>query len=629
MGGWLVSRRVISMGTPLPESFIEEVRSRVDIVELISEHVVLKKTGKNYVGLCPFHVERTPSFTVSPEKQIFYCFGCGTGGNVFTFIMKKDNLTFPEAVEYLAQRVGLEIPRGAASRERYARKDRYFQVNSLAADFYQRMLLDAPEGEEARSYLRKRGVSEELWKRFMLGFAPREAGLLLEFLLEKGFERRFLAECGLFVSHYGQLRDRMAGRVVFPIFDSQGRCLGFGGRALGDEEPKYLNTAETPVFSKGRVLYGINLAAPAIREKGRVLVVEGYMDCISAHQYGFANTVASLGTAFTHDQARLLLRYTKDVVLAFDHDAAGSAASLRSAAYLQELGARVLVLDLPSGKDPDEFLRSYGGEAFAEVLENRVVSFLEFKIEQLARQHDPNTLYGKAEIVAGILEDLARVENLVLREGYIRQAAERLGVTEEAIRSELVRYLGRRQGRKDRNEKNRYNMEQSKQIFANRSTSATEAARRGLFRFMCLDRQIWELVKEELGFAVFQGKLRRYLELVEETGWREPAEVISRLGEEEQAEFANLLLQDDDLDVAGEQRTRMIADYLLILKREKIQQEIERCQRSLRERENEGDQEGVSNILAELHNLYQELERLKAGTSHLYAKVRSRKEGSK
>ncbi|MGB9793093.1 MAG: DNA primase, partial [Thermacetogeniaceae bacterium] len=521
------------------------------------------------------------------------------------------------------------VPRSGESRERYARREKYYQVNLHAAEFYQRMLLNAPEGEEARFYLRKRGVKEDIWKRFMLGFAPRDTGMLLEFLLGKGYEKRFLAECGLFVNHYGQLRDRMAGRVVFPIFDSQGRCLGFGGRALGDEEPKYLNSAETPVFSKGRVLYGINFAAPAIREKGRVLVVEGYMDCISAHQYGFANTVASLGTAFTHEQARLLLRYTKDVILAFDRDAAGSAASLRGAGYLQELGAKVSVLDLPSGKDPDEFLRTYGGEAFESVLENRSVSFLEFKIDQLARQHDPNTVHGKAEIVSGILEDLARVENLVLREGYIKQAAERLGVTEEAIRNELVRYLGRKQGRKDRNEKNRYNMEQGKQIFAGRNASATEAARRGLFRFMCMDRQVWELVREELGFAVFQGKLRRYLELVEEVGWGEPAELISRLDEDEQAEFANLLLEGDDLDIAGEQRIRMIADYLFILKKERLQQEIERCRHSLRECENKNDQEGINNILAELHNLYQELESLKATGSHLYAKVRSRKEGSK
>lgn len=610
------AQRVINMGSPLPEDFIETVRNRVDIVDLISEYVILKKTGKNYLGLCPFHAERTPSFTVSPEKQIFYCFGCGTGGNVFTFLMKKDHLTFPEAVEFLAHRVGLEVPRSGQSRERYVRKEKYYEVNILAAEFYHDILLDAPEGEDARSYLKKRGVREDTWKRFVLGFAPQDGGRLLEFLLRKGYEPRFLAECGLFVGHYGHLRDRMAGRVIFPIFDGQGRCLGFGGRALGEEEPKYLNTAESPAFSKGRILYAINFAAPAIREKGQAVVVEGYMDCISAHQHGFTNTVASLGTAFTHDQARMLVRYTKDVVLAFDRDAAGSAASLRSAGYLQELGARVSVLDLPAGKDPDEFLRTYGGEAFASALKDRIIPFLDFKIDQLAKQYDPETVHGRAEIVNGILEDLARVENLVLREGYIRQAAERLGVTEEAIRSEFVRYLGRKQGRKDRNEKNRYNMEQGKQIFVNRNASATEAARRGLFRFMCLDHEVWELVKNELGLTVFEGKLRRYLDLVEDVGWGEPAELFSRLEQEEQAELASLLLHEDDQELNGEQRKKMIADYLCILKREQLEQKIEQCRLALQEYEKKGDQAGINNILAELHNLYRELKRLKSTTCY-------------
>ncbi len=600
------------MAGPLPEDFLETVRSRIDIVDLIGEYVVLKRTGRNYVGLCPFHAEKTPSFTVSPEKQIFYCFGCGTGGNAFTFIMKKDRLTFPEAVEFLAHRLGLELPRSEQNRERYVRKEKYYEVNAHAAEFYHSVLQDAPEGEQARSYLRKRGLKEETWKRFLLGFAPQNGGKLLDFLLGKGYDRRFLADSGLFVSHYDQLRDRMSGRVIFPIFDGQGRCLGFGGRALGEEQPKYLNSSESFVFNKGRTLYGINFAAPAIREKGQALVVEGYMDCITAHQHGFTNTVAALGTAFTHEQARLLMRYTRDVVLAFDHDAAGSAASLRGAGYLQELGAQVSVLDLPAGKDPDEFFRTYGPEAFAGVLKNRTMSFLEFKIEQLMRQHDPETVPGRAEIVGGILEDLARVENLVLREGYVRQAAERLGVSEEAIRLELVRYLGRKQGRKDRNEKIRYNMEQGKQIFVNQSASAPEAARRGLFRFMCLDPKVWELVKQELGFAVFQGKLRRYLDLVAEVGWGSPAELLNRVDEEDQAELASLLLQGDEQEIDRQQQKRMIDDYLRILKRERLKLKIERSQAALQECEKNQDQAGIKDILAELHTLYQELERLKS-----------------
>ncbi len=595
----------------IPGDFVETVRNRIDIVELIGEYVVLKRTGQNYVGLCPFHPEKTPSFTVSPAKQIFYCFGCGTGGNVFTFLMKKDHLTFPEAVEALAHRLGLVVPRSGEARGDRERREGYYELNSEAAAFYHKILRDEAAGEKGRAYLKGRGVSPEMWEKFSLGFAPESGTALLEFLEGRGYSRQMLARAGLILIRQGVQQDRFQGRVIFPIFDPQGRCLGFGGRALGEEQPKYLNSPESFVFSKGKNLYGLHLAIPGIREEGRVLVVEGYMDCIAAHQYGFTNTCAVLGTAFTREQARLLVRYTPEVVLAFDQDAAGSAASLRGAGYLLELGARVYVLDLPDGKDPDEFLRSRGREAFTAALKNHVMSHLEFKLTRAIRQSDPETVFGKAEVVGALLEDLARIENLVVRDGYIRLISERLGVAEGAIRAELLRYIGRERVRKDRNEKIRYTMEKGKQVFAAQKLSAAEAARRGLFRLMCSSREVWEYVRQEVGLGIFEGKLGDYVRLLEQFGWTTPAELLERVPEEDQAELAGLLLTGTEQDLDPQQQERILRDYLQVLKKEQVNSRIAAVLAALRERERNGDLEGIKDLMAELHGLYAQLEVLK------------------
>jgi DNA primase catalytic core len=367
---------------PIPEEFLDSVRSGVDIVELISEYVPLKRSGQNYMGLCPFHREKTPSFSVSPAKQIFYCFGCGAGGNVFSFLMKMENIPFLEAVEILADRLGLDVPRSPRSREKHERKERFYELNAHAAEYYHRILVHGAEGESARGYLMGRGVNRSSWGKFLLGFAPNASGGLLKYLKGKGFSLQEIRQSGQFNERYGTLQERFRGRIIFPICDARGRCLGFGGRALGDEEPKYLNSPESPVFNKSRNLYGLHLAIPAVRDQKKIIVVEGYLDCITAQEYGFRNTVAALGTAFTRDQSRLLLRYTKDVVLAFDEDAAGSAATMRGAGFLQELGAQVSILNLPEAKDPDEFLRAHGKEAFASALENRTTGYFEFRLEK-------------------------------------------------------------------------------------------------------------------------------------------------------------------------------------------------------------------------------------------------------
>ena len=593
----------------VPADFIETVRSRTDIVEVIGESVVLKRAGQNYLGLCPFHSEKTPSFTVSPPKQIFYCFGCSTGGSVFNFLMKRDNLTFHEAVEVLARRLGLEMPEADRSEsERQRGRREHYDLNAQAAGYYHKILTEDQAGEVARAYLKKRGLHPQAWDQFTLGFAPASGQALLDTFAQKGFGVQALSAAGLLVNRQGGMQDRFRGRIIFPIQDAQGRCLGFGGRALGDEQPKYLNSPETGTFSKSRNLYGLNFALPAIRERGNVLVVEGYMDCITAHQHGFSNVVASLGTAFTHDQARLLVRYTQEVVLSFDRDAAGSAASLRGAEYLQDLGARVYVLDFPDAKDPDEFLREQGREAFAAVLQEHRLPLIEFKFKQLLEQYDQNSVDGKSEIMSNLMEELARFDNIITRDSYRRLLAGRLGVSEDAVRQELLRFLNKRV-RKDRIEKNRYNMEQGKQAFASTSSSAAEAAKRGLFQFMCLDRMVWERVRQEVGLAVFEGSLDRLVNNIAESAWGSPATIIEDASESDQAELAGLLMAGDDQEIP-QQQERLVADYLSVIKRELLNKEIADRYVELQDYRKNEEKAGIMGVMAELDRLYKKLKSL-------------------
>ncbi len=595
---------------PIPEEFLDSVRSGVDIVDLVSDYVSLKKTGQNYMGLCPFHREKTPSFSVSPAKQIFYCFGCGTGGNVLSFLMKIENIPFVEAVEVLAERLGMELPRSPGLKEKYRNKEKVYDLNAHTAEYYHRVLVKSEDAKAAREYLSGRGVEKGAWERFLLGFAPKSGGLLRH-LRGKGYSPQEIQQSGVFSERYGNLQERFRGRIIFPIYDARGRCLGFGGRTLGEGEPKYLNSPESKVFNKSRNLYGLHLAIPTVREEKRIMVVEGYLDCITAHQYGFQNTVAALGTAFTRDQSRLISRYTKDVVLAFDEDAAGSAAAMRGAGLLQENGARVSILRLPEGKDPDDFLRAHGRETFEAQLREHTLGYLEFKLEKLLYQYNPGDVVERVEIVGQIVAELAQISNHVLREGFIQMAAHKMQTSEEAVRLELSRYLKKQSRLEDKTDKNRYNMEQGKKTLQKRCISASELARQGLFRFMCQDRTLLERVREELGEEiVFTEKLKGYRELFEQDGWSTPAELI-QMTADKQGELAGLLMDEDELVLNKPQSDRLIDDYIWTLKKEQLSQIIDAKQVSLRKCEKTGDQEGIKGLLAEIHLLYEELEHLK------------------
>ncbi|WP_258360237.1 DNA primase [Moorella sulfitireducens] len=424
------------MTASFSQEVIDEVKDRVDIVEIIGSYVRLKKSGRNYVGLCPFHNEKTPSFTVSPDKQMFYCFGCGTGGDVLAFLMKQDGLSFPEAVKALATRVGIDLDGAgdspAARREREWR-ERLYQLGALAASFYYRLLISHPAGKPARSYLRQRGVRGETARVFELGYAPDAGKALVDYLQRQGFSNSEIEQAGLSITRPSLgTSDRFRGRLMFPIKDSRGRVIGFGGRILQEGHPKYLNSPETALFHKGRHLYGLHLALPGMRREGRAVLVEGYMDVIAAWQHGIDNAVASLGTALTPEQARELKKYVQEVIIAYDADRAGEAATLRGMDILAAAGLQVRVLQLPEGKDPDEFLAVRGVAAFRELIETSQ-ALMEFRINKAVAANDPTRPLGRKAIMAAVLPGLRRVKDVVEQEAYVRLLSRHTGISEAAI----------------------------------------------------------------------------------------------------------------------------------------------------------------------------------------------------
>lgn len=426
----------------IPEAVIAEVRESNDIVAVVSEYVDLRRAGKHWRGRCPFHQERTPSFNVNAEEQFYYCFGCGAGGNVINFVMAMENLPFVEAVERLAERVGIMVTRAPSSpQEKRQRSEqaKLLQVHEVAQDFFVRNLM-GNQGGAARHYLASRGVQEKTRQLFGLGYALQEWQGLINHLGHRGFTTEECLAAGLALE--GQRNrpyDRFRGRLMFPVCDWRGRVIGFGGRVLDGGQPKYLNSPETLLFSKGNNLYGLNLARVAFRKQGCAIIVEGFMDVIGLYEAGFSNAVASLGTALTDSQARLLQRFTDEVVIAFDGDAAGEAATWRGLEILRNRGLKVRVVELPGGEDPDTFVRTYGSQAFEELVQG-AVGLTEFKLGTIIRRGDFSTVDGKVETTGRIVEILAEIDSPMEQNEYLRWAAVRLKVSEDVLAAELEAY---------------------------------------------------------------------------------------------------------------------------------------------------------------------------------------------
>lgn len=413
---------------------IEEIRLKNDIVDVISGYVKLQRKGSSYFGLCPFHNEKSPSFSVSPGKQMYYCFGCGAGGNVFTFVMEYENYSFPEAVKFLADRVGVDLPEQEYNEEMKKQQDlksRILDLNKMAANYFY-FQLRQESGKLAMEYLKGRELSDETIKGFGLGYANKYSDDLYLYLKKKGISDELLSQSGLMnVDEKHGMYDKFWNRVIFPIMDVNGRVIGFGGRVMGDGKPKYLNSPETKVFDKSRNLYGLNIARTS--RKKNLLVCEGYMDVISLHQAGFKNAVASLGTALTTHHASLLKRYTEEVVLTYDSDEAGMKAALRAIPILKAAGLSAKVLDMKPYKDPDEFIKALGAEAFQDRIDHAVNSFF-FEIDVLQKSYHMDDPESKTEFYNQVAKRLLEFEQELERENYIEAIAARYHVGFENLR---------------------------------------------------------------------------------------------------------------------------------------------------------------------------------------------------
>ncbi|HEV7966367.1 MAG TPA: DNA primase [Candidatus Acidoferrales bacterium] len=420
-------------------SFADRVKQQADIVRVVGEYVRLKKSGLNFTGLCPFHSEKTPSFSVSATKQFYYCFGCGAGGDVFKFVMEMDKVTFPEAVRAVAEKCGIAIPRARErtpdERRENQQRASLVELHLEAAAFFVQQLNATQEGRAAKAYLLDRGLDSEAMARFGIGFAPSGGEALLRAFKQK-YQEKALEVSGLFSrDQNGRLFDRFRRRVMFPIANDSGKIVAFGGRALGDDLPKYLNSPETPIYTKSNILYHLDRAKEALRQRDFAVLVEGYMDAIAVARAGIANVVASCGTSLTEPQVKLLNRFTRRIIVNYDPDTAGQAATERSLAILLEQGAEVRVLRLPGGKDPDSFIRSEGAAAYTKLL-NEAPPYVDYLISR-ARKMDMSTAEGKLRAVNFLMPYVQRIPDRILRSEWATRIAQQLRIEEPVLRESM------------------------------------------------------------------------------------------------------------------------------------------------------------------------------------------------
>lgn len=562
------------------DELVEEVRQRNDIVDIISGYVNLKKKGGNYFGLCPFHNEKSASFSVSPGKQMYYCFGCGAGGNVFTFIMNYENYTFAEAIKLLADRAGIALPEiedSKEAREKENRRKTLLQINKEAATYFYYQLR-APQGRVGLDYLKGRQLSDETMNRFGLGYSNKTSNDLCQYLRHKGYPDELIRESGVavFNEKYG-MSDKFWNRVMFPIQDVNHRVIGFGGRVMGEGEPKYLNSPETPVFDKSRNLYGLNFARTARQDN--IILCEGYMDVIAMHQAGFTQAVASLGTAFTSGQANLLRRYTENVILSYDSDGAGVKAALRAIGILKEAGLTGKVLNLEPYKDPDEFMKNLGREEFAKRLSQAENTFF-FELRMMQKQYDLSDPEAKTKFYNEIAKKLCGFSEEVERENYTEAVAEKYNISMESLKKLVTGYAAKMGMTAE--------VIRPKQPVQQKNTpkEQQENVQKLLLTWLVEEPHLYKKIKKYITPLSFTNELYRQVaqELFPklEEGKSNPAAIISRFSqEEEQREAASLfntklpyMQQDMESQSQVQEREKAFHDIVVKVKRNAYEHDL-------------------------------------------------------
>lgn len=510
---------------------IQQVQAQLDIVELIAETVQLSRKGNNHWGLCPFHGEKTPSFSVSRDKQMFYCFGCHTGGNVFTFLMKRDGLEFREALEVLAAKAGVDISR-PQHRAKADHRKTMVSLNNAAAQFYNHKLRSGL-GDEARAYLARRGIGDETIELYGLGYAGEDWQELTNHLLGRGYDSEMIKIAGLVKRSDNQSRfyDLFRHRIMFPIMLYNRDVIGFGGRSLGDAVPKYLNTPETELFSKRKNLYGLAQAREAIRNHNNAFLVEGYMDCIKLHQAGIINVIASLGTALTEDQARLLRRYAEKVTILYDGDEAGQNATLRAAAVLRGAEVKVEIISLPEGQDPDDFIDSAGKKGFWQFIENNVCSDVEFKLNRLIQTTPRMDLDAKISIISALKEDIENVTSAVEKDSLVKTLARKLRVEENLVALEFRRGRRGAGGRRYRDDDG---------LSSDNRDSGKYGLQEKILAAMLKDQQIYQNIKSRIGISFFANQ-----------GYRDFVKAYDQLTGDGEARLSQMMSGDLSDDAAA------------------------------------------------------------------------------
>ncbi len=587
------------------DDIIEEVRMKNDIVEVISQYVKLQRRGSSYFGLCPFHNEKSPSFSVSPAKQMYYCFGCGAGGNVFTFIMEYENFTFVEALQYLAQRAGVELPKLEYSQEAKEAADRraaLLEVNKRAAQYFY-YKLRGKNGQTAWNYLTGRGLTEETMKKFGLGYSDKYSNDLYRYLKSKGYKDDLLRESGLFQADERRgMYDKFWNRVIFPIMDVNSRVIGFGGRVMGDGKPKYLNSPETKIFDKSRNLYGLHIARTT-RQK-YLIVCEGYMDVITMHQAGFTNAVASLGTALTSGHASLLKRYTQEVLLLYDSDEAGIRAALRGIPILRDAGVATRVVNLAPYKDPDEFIKAMGAEAFQERLDQAENGFL-FRVREEEKSHDLGDPQGKTEFFRQVAVMLLEFPEELERSNYIDAISRRYRIASEELRKAVASQAMRGTAAEKRVVPKPIRKEKEKR------ESGVQKAQKLMLTWLVNEPGIYKVVKKYLSpedfTEKFYEKTAKLLFEQLENGEVSPARILNQFTDsQEQSEAASLFHADIHLD-GPEEKDRAFADALIRIKENSLRRQTETLEPS--------DMAGLQRLIQEKKKL-EEMSRRK-GELHI------------
>ena len=556
------------------DDLVEEVRSRSDIVDVISQYVKLHKRGSNYVGLCPFHNEKTGSFTVSASKQMYYCFGCGAGGNVITFLMNYENATFPEVLQELADRTGVELPKQEMSGEAKRQADkrsRLLEVQKEAAKYYYALLRN-PRGRQAYEYFRKRELSDETMRKFGLGYSDKYSDDLYRYLKSKGYEDELLKESGLVT--FDEKRgghDKFWNRAMFPIMDVRGKVIGFGGRVMGEGEPKYLNSPETMIFDKSRNLYALNIARST--KKPQMLLCEGYMDVIALHQAGFDNAVASLGTAFTTGHASLLKRYTKEVYLTFDSDGAGIKAALRAIPILKEVGLTAKVVHMEPYKDPDEFIKALGADEYQKRIDEAENSFF-FELRVLEQNYDMRDPQSKTAFHNEVARRLLGFSEELERENYITATAEHYHISYEQLRR-LVNTMGAK-GLGVKPVQTENTQPRSGMNHKNKREDGNHQAQKLLLTWLVDRPQLFEQVRSEITPEDFTEELYRKVAILlyeqYEHGAANPAQIISTFSdEEEQRTVAGLFHARLPELTSPQEQEKALRDVIARMKRDSLE----------------------------------------------------------